>query len=91
MTRIDTTLENLLETQFLLPGKILSALTERHRTFLLSFNKGESDWSLLPFSDAQNLPAVRWKQTNLDKMSTDKHDEVIEKLTDVFREVPVSS
>ncbi len=91
MTRIDTTLEDLLETQLLLPGKILSALTERHRTFLLSFNKGEPDWGLLPFPDAQNLPAVLWKQINLDKMSTDKHDEVIEKLTDVFKEVPVSS
>ena len=88
MARVEVSLENLRETQLLLPGKILSALTERHRTFLVDFNKGEPVWNLLPFPDAKNLPAVRWKQLNLDKMSSDKRGEVIQKLVQVLKDNP---
>ena len=88
---MEVSLENLLETQLLLPGKILSALTERHRTFLVGFNRGAPDWNLLPFPDAKNLPAVRWKQINLDKMSSDKRGEVIRKLVHRYsRIIPTS-
>ena len=88
MARIEVALENLLEMQLLLPGKILSALTERHRTFLVDFNKGDPAWNLLPFSDAKNLPAVRWKQINLDKMSSGKRGEIIGKLIQVLKNNP---
>ena len=88
MARVEVSLETLLETQLLLPGKILSALTERHKTFLVGFNRGEPDWNLLPFPDVRNLPAVRWKQINLDKMSSDKRDEVIGKLVQVLKDNP---
>ena len=88
MARIEVSLEKLLETQLLLPGKILSALTERHRTFLVGFNRGAPDWNLLPFPAAKNLPAVRWKQINLDKMSSDKRGEVIRKLVQVLKDNP---
>ena len=88
MARVEVSLETLLETQLLLPGKILSALAERHRTFLVGFNRGEPDWNLLPFPDAKNLPAVRWKQINLDKMSSDKRGEVIGKLVQVLKDNP---
>ena len=81
-------LEHLLETQLALPGRILSALTERHRAFLLGFNEGEPDWSLLPFPDAKNLPAVRWKRINLEKMSDDKRGEAMRKLLGVLRDNP---
>ena len=88
MARIEVSLETLLETQLFLPGKILSTLTERHKTFLVGFNKREPDWNLLPFPDAKNLPAVRWKQINLDKMSSDKRGEVIRKLVQVLKDNP---
>lgn len=88
MARMDVSLENLLETQLALPGRILSALTERHRGFLVGFSEGEPDWNLLPFPDAKNLPAVRWKQINLDRMSRDKRGEAVRKLVRVLRENP---
>lgn len=88
MARIDVSLENLLETQLALPGRILSALTERHRTFLVGFNEGEPDWNLIPFPDARNLPAIRWKRINLDRMSRGKRGEAARKLVRVLRDNP---
>ena len=88
MARMDVSLENLLETQLALPKRILNALTERHRAFLVGFNEGEPDWNLLPFPDAKNLPAVRWKQINLDRMNRDKRAEAIRKLVRVLRDNP---
>ncbi len=77
-------LDLLLETQTALPRQILAALEDRHRQFLLGFKRGNPDWSLLPYGDAQNLPAVRWKQINLDKMDNAKRQQAIEKLQQLF-------
>ncbi len=86
MPRTDVSIERLCEMQISLPGKILNALTERHRTFLIGFNEGEPDWNLLSFPNARILPAVRWKQTNLDKMDPEKRSETTRKLEQVFKD-----
>ena len=88
MARTEVSLEDLLETQRLFPAKILSSLTERHRNFLVGFSKGEPDWSLLPFTDVKNLPAVRWKQINLDKMDSAKREETTRSLLRVLEDNP---
>ncbi len=84
MTRKNISLEDLLEVQATLKGKLLAALTEDDRELLKGFKRGEPDWSLSPFSNAKELPGVRWKQFNLDKMSKDKRHQAIEKLTQVL-------
>lgn len=88
MAKIDVSLENLHKTQLLLPKKILAALTERHRTFLLGFNEGKPDWNLLPFSSAKDLPAVHWKLINLDKMGCDKREKITRDLVKLFKNNP---
>lgn len=85
MPRTEVSIERLYEMQVSLPGKILNALTERHRTFLIGFNEGEPDWNLLSFPNAKNLPAVRWKQVNLDVMDRGKRNETTRKLEQVFK------
>ena len=55
-------------------------LTTKHREFLLGFKKSEPDWSLLPFENIDQLPSVKWKILNLEKMSTDKRAEAFKKL-----------
>ncbi len=85
MPRTEVSIERLYEMQVSLPGKILNALTERHRTFLIGFNEGEPDWNLLSFPNARNLPAVRWKQVNLDVMDREKRRETTRKLEQVFK------
>ena len=84
MANTEVNVERLSEMQNSLPGKILDALTERHRTFLTGFNRGEPDWSLLSFPGAKNLPAVRWKQINLDRMDKNKRREATFKLEQVL-------
>ncbi len=63
-------------------------LTDDHREFLIGFKSGIPDWSLLPFDHIQNLPAVRWKQQNLEKMDSIKREKAIEKLQQLFEAIP---
>ncbi len=77
-------LERLIEVQNALPRQVLTALNDAHREFLLGFKNGTPDWSLLPFNNIQELPAVRWKQQNLEKMDGIKRRQAIEKLQKLF-------
>lgn len=51
---------------------IRDSLTEKDKTFLLSFNRLEPDWSIY---DYQRFPSVKWKQLNLEKFKKDNPDE----------------
>gem|GEM_PF-264858 len=82
------TLETLQAIQQALPGWIVASLTEDQRNFLLGFKRGEPDWSLLPHEDVPSLPAVRWKQRNLDKMDAGKRQAAIDKLQQRLESVP---
>jgi len=48
------------------------------------FKNREPDWALLELDDVSELPAIRWKQINLAKMSDDKHKVALEKLKEVL-------
>jgi hypothetical protein len=84
----EVTLQQLTAVQASLPGQVLAALGDRHRQFLLGFKQGNPDWSLLPFSSIQDLPAVRWKQINLGKMESPKRQQAIASLQQLFAENP---
>ena len=56
-----------------------------HRQFLISFERGEPDWTLLGVPDAANLPAVKWRQQNLDSISKAKRAALV-KLAEVLGE-----
>uniref|UniRef100_E6QUT9 Uncharacterized protein n=1 Tax=mine drainage metagenome TaxID=410659 RepID=E6QUT9_9ZZZZ len=45
-------------------------LTDTHRRFLLLFVRAEPDWTLMPFDHLKDLPAIRWKLLNLEKLRT---------------------
>ena len=77
-------LERLIEMQNALPQQVLTALNGAHREFLLGFKYGNPNWNLLPFNNTQELPAVRWKQQNLEKMDGIKRGKAIEKLQQLF-------
>lgn len=47
-------------------------MPDEHRRFLLGFKRGEPDWSLLGIPEAQKLPAVQWKQHNLDRLAAER-------------------
>lgn len=59
-------------------GSIRSRLDEKARTFLLSLHDGTLDFDAIERPRAADLPAVRWKLINLEKLKNDnpaKHAE----------------
>lgn len=70
MTRDPVELDVLLETQTELLHDLPRALTHNHREFLSSFVRLEPAWERMPFPNLRDLPGVRWKMANLDKLRT---------------------
>lgn len=66
-----------LEALTLVPEKMIQGLKDNFNQqdydFLVSFKKGEPDWSLACSDQIQYLPAVQWKLLNIRKMPTQKH------------------
>ncbi len=78
--------EELEETRSCLVKLIQSRLSDTHRKFLLTFKKGEPDWSLFSFPDAAQLPAVKWKLINIRRMTKAKHATAVKNLERVLFE-----
>ncbi len=84
MTTEPIALELLTETRKELIKLLHQKLTEKHKAFLLGFKKGDPDWDLLPFENIDQLPSVKWKILNLEKMDKTKRLEAFEKLKRSF-------
>lgn len=78
------TLQELEETRLTMIRLVHEQLTEEHKRFLLGLKQGEPDWSLLPFENIHDLPAVKWKLRNLAAMSPRKREESIKRLAKVL-------
>jgi hypothetical protein len=50
----------------------------------IGLKKGEPDWRLLPFENISELPSVKWKLMNLDKMSKSDREDAVKKLEDAL-------
>jgi hypothetical protein len=70
MTAAEIPLQRLIETRQHIRQELPKALTDAHRHFLLSFVRAEPDWSLMPFDHLKDLPAIRWKLLNLERLRT---------------------
>lgn len=57
-----------------------SQFTQSDLDFLYSFKSGDPDWSLGPHQKIQNLPAVRWKLLNIQKMPEAKRRAALDTL-----------
>lgn len=68
MTMDEVSLELLLETRVRLKADLPKALTRQHKDFLLSLVEAEPAWHLMPFAHLRDLPALRWKLFNLEKL-----------------------
>ena len=44
-------------------------MPDHHKSFLRSFYSRKPDWPLLGLEAAQNLPAVKWSELNLDRLA----------------------
>jgi hypothetical protein len=68
MTSSDVSLDQLEATRKRLFEELPKALTADHQAFLLSLVEGAPNWSRMPFPHLQELPAIRWKLLNLEKL-----------------------
>jgi predicted nucleotidyltransferase component of viral defense system len=83
MPREAVTLDELREAREAIIAQIVGDMPESHRRFLAGFKRGEPEWSIVGIS-GQDLPAVRWKQQNLDKLSVEKRAALVTALENVL-------
>ncbi len=86
MTREPVALADLLTARNALIETVVGAMPQDHRKFLISFERGDPEWNLLGLPNAAKLPAVRWRQQNLDKMAKAKRELLIQRLEEVLTE-----
>ena len=85
MTADEVSLDELLEARETLIAEIAGKMPQVHKDFLIGFKRGEPDWSLLGVPGAAELPAVRWKQINLDKLPAEHRAKLVAQLEEVLR------
>ncbi|MDQ1151907.1 nucleotidyl transferase AbiEii/AbiGii toxin family protein [Sphingobacterium zeae] len=75
MAEIEVSLEELLSIREKLIADINKEMTDSERKFLLSVKNKTPDWALLGLDAAlvSELPSVKWRLINLNKMSENKH------------------
>lgn len=87
MSREPVLLDELIEVREILIRTIGNMLEDDDKAFLLSFKAKQADWSLLGLDGVDELPAVKWKQINLGKMSKEKHQMAFEKLKTLLEQI----
>jgi len=88
MTARDITLDELLQTRELLVKTINDTMTSDEKRFLISYKSREPEWGLLGLDNAETisqLPSVRWKLINLEKLSAKKHTAALNKLKEKLK------
>jgi len=71
MTEEPVPLADLLAAREETIAAVVGDMPDSHRQLLVSFERGKPDWSLLGVAHAPDLPAIKWRQLNLDKLSAD--------------------
>jgi hypothetical protein len=84
MTDKPVALADLLAAREDLIATMAVAMPDTHRQFLLGFKAGAPDWDLLGVPGAAALPAVRWKQMNLDKLTPAARGRLLAQLEDTL-------
>ena len=84
MTREPAPLDELIDARENLITMIVGDMPLDHRRFLISFERGEPDWPLLALEEIADLPAVRWRQQNLDTLADQKRADLVAQLESVL-------
>ena len=85
MASIDVKYEELVSVRRTLVEEINRRITDDERAFLISFKEKEPKWELLDVKGAQDMPAVKWKLSNLAKMNDEKHKLAVHQLKKIIK------
>jgi predicted nucleotidyltransferase component of viral defense system len=83
MSAVEFTYEDYEKTRATLIKIIQQRLTDNDKRFLLSFEMGEPKWDLFPHSVLKDLPAIKWKLLNIQKLKQSnpkKHEQMVNDL-----------
>jgi predicted nucleotidyltransferase component of viral defense system len=80
MTDKPIKIEELFAAREALIDGMVGDMPEAHKAFLLSFERGDPDWQLLGIAHISDLPAVKWRQINLDKIPAAKRTMLVSEL-----------
>ncbi len=84
MTDRPVTLDALLAAREATIDTVIGSMPDDHREFLISFERGEPDWPLLGLEHVAELPAVRWRQQNLNTLDDKRRSVLINKLEEAL-------
>ncbi len=87
MAEIDVSLAELVAVRERLISDINTQMTDDERQFLLSVKNRKPNWELLGMVNPElvaELPSVRWKLRNLEKLSPQKHKQAYENLASIL-------
>ena len=76
--------EELAASLEALIAEIVGKMPQEHRKVLVSFERGKPDWSTLSVPAAPDLPAVKWRQQNLDKLAPERREALVTRLAEVL-------
>ena len=80
MTTDPIELADLLEARFELIRNVHALLDERDKRFLMDFKEGHPDWSYFSVPHIKDLPAVKWKIHNLDRVEMQERQRMVDTL-----------
>lgn len=86
MTTTPVTVEDLIETREELIELVVRQMPKKHREFLIGVETGDADWTSTGLDDAADLPAIRWKLSNLDKVEAERRAEFADRLAAIWNE-----
>jgi len=83
MTKEPVALAELEQARVQIIEVMVAGMPGHHRRFLVDFKRGVPDWESIGLIQAADLPAVKWKQQNLDKLAPNRRaalSQALEKL-----------
>jgi len=80
MTNLPIKVEDLLKSRELLIKLINNNLDISDKNFLLGFVEGNPDWNHFSLTHIKDLPAVKWKQYNLNQITSNDKRKLINEL-----------
>lgn len=80
MTTEPVDLAELEKARADLIAAVVGDMPQDHRRFLVGFEKGEPDWQLLGLEGVKDLPAVLWRQHNLDSLEEEARADLVTNL-----------
>jgi predicted nucleotidyltransferase component of viral defense system len=86
MTEAPVALDELLVARESIIKSIIGQMPDTHRRLLISFERGAPEWPLLGLDHVSELPAVRWRQQNLDKLEERTRATLVSNLEDALGE-----